>query len=311
MKKTTIDKIIRQFGLAGFAVSSLFLGNVMASETSSAQFLKLGAGARAAAMADAFSSVSDDVTAAYWNPAGLAQMKETQISMMQNSSLLDTQYQYFGGAMPLKNQTVAFSIYRMDYGTIDRYTAGDEKDGSFDAGSLAGSFSVGRKVNEKLSLGMNLKFIQESIESEKASTFGGDLGVLLQQGQTNFSFVLQHLGAGLTFVDEKGSLPQTIRAGVSRNLLDKTLLAAFEISKPNDNDATLHGGVEYSVNPLLMLRGGYQMTPGNTLDVAGLTGVTAGLGVNFSKFSIDYGFVPFGDLGSTHRISFLIKFNQN
>ncbi len=311
MKKALINKIIRQLGLVGLAVSSLFLGNVRASDTSSAQFLKLGAGARSAAMADAFSSVADDVTAAYWNPAGLAQVESAQISMMQNSSLLDTQYQYFGAAMPTKNQTFAFSIYRMDYGTIDRYTAGDVKDGSFDAGSLAGSFSVGRKVNDKLDLGVSLKFIQESIESEKASTFGGDLGLLFHQGETNFSLAIQHLGAGLKFVQEKGSLPRTIRAGVSRTLLDKTLLAAFEVSKPNDNDARLHGGLEYKVTPLVMLRGGYQMTPGNNLDVAGLTGVTAGLGINFTKFSIDYGFVPFGDLGSTHQISFLVRFNKN
>ncbi|MEQ1920553.1 MAG: hypothetical protein ABL955_15300, partial [Elusimicrobiota bacterium] len=42
-----------------------------AAGTSGAQFLKLGSGARAGAMADAFAAIADDANAAYYNPAGL------------------------------------------------------------------------------------------------------------------------------------------------------------------------------------------------------------------------------------------------
>ncbi len=309
MKKVTFITKTQQLGLAAITGLALFGTQTFAADSSSAQFLKLGAGARAAGMADAFSSVADDVTAAYWNPAGLAQVEKAQVSVMQNQSLVETQYQYFGGAMPLKNQTVAFSLYRMDYGTIDRYSATDEKTGNFDAGSMAAALSLGKIMNDKMSWGATLKFIQESIEAEKATTFAGDLGFMVRHGETNFGFSMQHLGAGLKFIQEKGSLPLTFRAGASRRFFEESLLGALEVSKANDNDATIHGGIEYKVNQVLQLRGGYQMTPGNSLDVAGLTGITAGLGLNINKFSVDYGFIPFGDLGSSHKVSLLVHFN--
>ena len=37
-----------------------------------AQFLKIGVGARASAMGEAFTAVANDASALYWNPAGLA-----------------------------------------------------------------------------------------------------------------------------------------------------------------------------------------------------------------------------------------------
>jgi len=38
--------------------------------TTGSTFLKLGAGARAIGMGSAFTGLSDDATAIYWNPAG-------------------------------------------------------------------------------------------------------------------------------------------------------------------------------------------------------------------------------------------------
>ncbi len=43
-------------------------------------FMPMGAGARAAGMADAFIAVCDDGTAASWNPAGLAQLRSPEFS---------------------------------------------------------------------------------------------------------------------------------------------------------------------------------------------------------------------------------------
>ena len=48
--------------------------------TSGASFLKLGAGARAGAMADANAALADDVYALYYNPAGLTQLTGPQIA---------------------------------------------------------------------------------------------------------------------------------------------------------------------------------------------------------------------------------------
>jgi long-subunit fatty acid transport protein len=282
-------------------------GQARAAGTSGAQFLKQGAGARAAGMGDAFSSVADDVTAAYWNPAGLSQMEQPEISVMQNTGLVDSQYQYAAGAMPWGGNTLALSLYRMDYGTFDRYTAADTKSGSFNAGDLAGSLSLATKINEHYSAGVSAKYIQESIDDAKATTFAADFGVLAKYGDTHVSAVLQHFGPSMQMVKDKTPLPMTVRLGVSQRLFNR-LNTALELSKPNDNNMTIHAGLEYALVTFVTMRAGTNLTPGNSLDVSGLKGFTAGLGTQFNGFSLDYAFVPFGDLGNTHRVSLSYKF---
>lgn len=281
-----------------------------AAGTSSAQFLKLGAGARAAAMGNAFSSIADDATAAYWNPAGLAQIEDAQIALMHNSWLMDTQYQYLGAARPFGSHAIGLSLYRMDFGTIDGYTDQDVKTASFDAGSMAGSLTWSHELQNGFFIGASGKFIQEKIENESASAFAGDIGALLQHQNLNFSASLHHIGPKMKFVKEKEDLPQTVRLGVSGQFLDESLRLAADYALPNDDDGTIHTGAEYFLADQIAIRAGYQVTPGNKLDVGGLTGLTAGAGLRFGQFSFDYAFTPFGDLGTTHKISILIRFHQ-
>jgi len=88
------------------------------------------------------------------------------------------------------------------------------------------------------------------------------------------------------------------------------LVTGLDIAKPKDNDFSIHGGLEYSLASAYFLRAGYSITPSNNLDVDGLTNLTGGVGVRLGHFAVDYAFVPFGDLGNTHRISLLINFQQ-
>jgi long-chain fatty acid transport protein len=53
--------------------------------TSGAQFLRIGAGARAPGMGGAFSPIADDATAIYWNPGGLSQLSKREVSLSYNS----------------------------------------------------------------------------------------------------------------------------------------------------------------------------------------------------------------------------------
>jgi hypothetical protein len=43
-------------------------------------------------------------------------------------------------------------------------------------------------------------------------------------------------------------------------------------------------------------------------DFDGATGITAGFGLNFQAYSVDYAMVPLGSLGLTQRISVSLKF---
>ncbi len=294
---------------ASVAAGMMFLAaDVFATGTSAAQFLKLGAGARAEGMGEAFSAVANDVTAVYWNPAGLAQIETPEIGAMQNTHFVDTQYQFLSGVKPFGSNVFGLSVYRLDYGSIDAYDKDNVKQGSFDAASMAVSLSMGRKINEQLMLGGSMKMVEEAIENEKASSFAADFGVMYKLDKYNLSGVIQHVGPGMKMVKDSAPLPMTVRVGASRRFMSDRMLAAVEVSKPNDSNASLHGGLEYQLMPLIAMRGGYKLTPGQSTDLGGLVGLNAGLGITFNRFNLDYSIAPFGDLGLSHRFSFGYKF---
>jgi hypothetical protein len=53
---------------------SFLLANAQVAKYSN-EFLSLGIGARGLALSNTMTSLTDDVTAAYWNPAGLVRMQ--------------------------------------------------------------------------------------------------------------------------------------------------------------------------------------------------------------------------------------------
>src|SRR5205823_560162 len=65
--------------------------------TYDATFLKIGVGARAAGMGDAYTAIADDGTATFWNAAGVARVERTEISLNHNSwvgGLLEEHFAY-------------------------------------------------------------------------------------------------------------------------------------------------------------------------------------------------------------------------
>ena len=81
------------------------------------------------------------------------------------------------------------------------------------------------------------------------------------------------------------------------------LLAADGIASI-DNGIKAGFGTEYQfklgADMAVTGRAGYNT---RTKDMTGLVGLSAGLGVAYGSYGVDYAFVPFGDLGTTHRIS--------
>jgi hypothetical protein len=64
----------------------LSAGPAQAVDKFAAEFLKVGVGARAMGMGGAFVALANDATASYWNPAGLAQLREAEFSLVHKTS---------------------------------------------------------------------------------------------------------------------------------------------------------------------------------------------------------------------------------
>ena len=79
------------------------------------EFISTGVGARALGMGSAFVSVVDDVTAGYWNAAGLASIDYQQASAMHSERFAGiVSYDYAAYARPYDNdRVISFSMIRL------------------------------------------------------------------------------------------------------------------------------------------------------------------------------------------------------
>jgi len=174
-----------------FLCLSFLLANAQVSRKYSNEFLSLGIGARGLAMSNTMVSLSNDVTAAYWNPAGLVRMqKPYQLAAMHAEYFAGiAKYDYIGVGYKIDNkQAVAFSWIRFGVDNIMNTTELIDKQGNLDYNRITffsaadNAFLLSYAYNfEKikgLSLGANAKIIRRTIgKFAGAWGFGLDVGL--------------------------------------------------------------------------------------------------------------------------------------
>jgi hypothetical protein len=268
--------------------------------TRGGQFLKIDVGARACGMGGAYVAVAEDVNTIYWNPAALAKLTHQEITFMHNEWLDDTGYEFLAYARPLsdKEEGIGISITYLGCGNIEGYENKDKRV-DFSACDLAVTAGYGKKIN-KLFIGGNIKGIYQKIKDNTATGMAMDIGILYDINNIRVGACIQNIGTKLKFDKVADSLPVTIRTGTAFTLLDDRILISMDITKPVDNDIRINMGIEYKIMERVMIRCGYNSD--NDLD----DGLSAGIGFVTSRSAgwyFDYAFVPYGDIGNTHRVS--------
>lgn len=291
--------------------------------TAGGQFLKLGAGARAGAMADSFSAISDDVSAAYYNPAGLYQLTGSQITGAHTAYFQGMNYEVFQFAYPFRRQetysrhALALGIYYLSIDNLERRVS-DTTDaiGTFAAGDASYAVSYAYGFNRQLGVGVTGKVISQSLDTYSATAFAADAGVLYKlnpdgERPVSAAFVVKNLGSSLSFTSagKADRLPTSATLGLAMKVIPNRLNLNIEGTKYRDTTYVGAFGAEY-VHPLMdnvsgAFRTGYTSQRSN---VSGLNGLTMGAGINFHKASFDFAWLPFGNLGNTFRYSLLVKF---
>jgi hypothetical protein len=285
--------------------------------TSGASFLKLASGARAAAMAGAFSAVPNGGSdAVYWNPAVLSRLDRKEASFMYSSYFEDIAYGWASFAMPLQWYGVfAAGLQYLSYGDLDEKDSvgNPSSDISMYDMALYLSYSNAFKLMDYgiLNYGLSLKYIYSKIEdSASAIAFDGAFLFTLNDNITSFAFVFQNAGTGLQYDLTSAPLPFIFKLAASR-ILFKNLIVDIDVNIPYDNDIFPSLGAEYKLNVNqdadLFIRAGYT---GRDKYLPGFAGFNAGFGARFSDYFFDYAFSPYGDLGYAHRVSAGIKFGE-
>lgn len=283
-----------------------------------ASFLKLGLGARAIGMGESYAGIADDVYAVYWNPAGLNSLERNEITAMHTEWFQDIRYEYASAAIRLDEKSVcAFSLGGLYLSGIERRTVLElpEDDasvpvGTFGAYDLLAVASYSMKLDDNWTLGANLKGILESIDVYSGFTAAVDIGAMYKLSKNvKLGMVLQNFGPHLTIISTSYWLPLNVKVGLGFVIPEWNLTGDVDINQPIDNFTKISGGLEYNFSNTIFLRAGYRyrVTDPDILQVAG---ITAGIGFRLDEYQLDYAFVPFGELGITHRISFTARLGK-
>ena len=282
-----------------------------AKGTSAAQFLKLGAGARAAAMGEAYSAVCVDAGAVYWNPGALSSLKGVSGTFTHTGLFGALNYEYLGYAQSIKNiGSVGLGVQYLSAGRIPETDSGGFETGAnMTPAQLAVALAYSRDIGG-FGIGASAKYIRSRL-ADTASTLAADAGVLspgLGNNRLRLAFVVQNAGGGLKYSQKSDPLPLNLKLGGAFHLSDRIVLG-LDLNFPRDNRPYAGAGAEYVLRYSAVSFAGRFGYNGRTLgDIGGMAGVSLGLGVELHQLALDYAFVPFGQLGSAQRISLNFKF---
>ena len=150
--------------------------------TTTANFLEIGIGSASGGMGEAYVAVANDLSAIYWNPAGLSSLKGVGVQFMLQPWVVDINTIFAAGAVNVPRiGTFALSLTQIGYGQMDvttlTYQEGTGE--QYTANELALTFSFSRRLVPWFSFGTNAKLVQSNIWHASANAFALDLGVLV------------------------------------------------------------------------------------------------------------------------------------
>ena len=160
-------------------------------------FSTTGMGARAMGMGGAFVAVSDDATAAYWNPAGLGMLEQWELTSMVIEANHDIYsltggfprtHQYLSGILPTRIGRFSLSGNYFSIRDIQHTTGTSEFDFErheyFNDNEWALTVSAGFSLpnlkspdSSWLFLGGNIRIMRQSFFQLSTTGLGGDLGL--------------------------------------------------------------------------------------------------------------------------------------
>ncbi len=288
--------------------------------TTGFSFLKVQYSARASALAHAYSGLANDAYAAFYNPAGLAQVQTQSVTTTYNNHFEGMH----GGALiyahPINQRLTIAPFVQNLYGKETRTLVDPQgnfagTDGDFGISNFLMGMSLGYEVMDILDIGVTCKWLHESLDDHSASAVAFDLGILHQTTNEDLKLgiTLQNVGRQLTYYTEdeyEEEMPMIITAGFNYNPLE-TLFVLLEFYQPLAEDYSLRFGTEYQIHPIFTARIGYKSDAddwklGGSGDT--LSGISAGFGINWDQYKLDYSVASYGDLGLINQISVTYDF---
>lgn len=311
------------------------------------EFMSIGVGGRALGLGSAYTALAGDVTAGYWNPAGLARIDYPQIALSHDERFGTlVNYDYGAVAVPYGANTVdpatgatiynasSFAVSVMRLG-VDGIHKADSNVWNGDAAVLpkydlitffnAADWVVygtyARQHSEELYFGFNVKFIHRSIGDDHGNGIGFDAGVqYLATDRLTLGATLQDavttLVAWSTGTNELISPMLKLGAAYRLELLGGRLTPAVgaDVRFENRRFSSAMNVGPVSFDPYGGVEFDYKDLFALRAGYNEVGTMTIGAGIHLRKLDIDYSFAKFDaadQLGNTHRISLRLTLEED
>ncbi len=193
------------------------------------EFLRIAVGARANGMAGAFAGVSNDITALYFNSAGIVDIQGYAANVSYSQWFGGYSHQYLAGVIPVADKYRAgLSITSFTSGDIPLTTVEDENrlGNSYSISDFALSGSFAGFLTEQFSFGVSLKYVQNGISSLSASGVFVDVGTMYRFGGYRVGFSISNLGSTMQFSGQNLNIKADMVRELQYQKLDASLLSS-------------------------------------------------------------------------------------
>ncbi len=340
-----MKRIIIAAVMGALAVS--WCGVALAGSGAGAINLSFPIGARYNALGESGTALSQDVTAIWWNPAGLGFLpqrpKQHDVHIMQSSlaaGLAEDIGLYWGGyATPMGDHgALGFAINYLDMGEQEGMDENQQPTGTFRSYMFAISATYGVRVSRNLGLGLGVKYFRDHLADDQilqdkkggsGDSFGVDLGLLwkVPSIRSNIGLAVANLGPDIVHVDgdQSDPMPRKATLGIAFSAYHSEYMGVLLVSdylvplytwEGNDygfgleSDQAEYGfGVEWNYLRSLFVRFGYK-----SADYGDINDTTFGFGVDMERWvgqamTFDFASVPQAKgLPKVNRLSLAYRF---
>jgi len=306
--------------------------------TSMANFLKIGIGAREVGMGGAAVADCDNASSLFWNPGALDRMQKNEILFQQTQWLVDSQLYFLALGFKIPSfGAVGVSIDYFTSGEMDETTLTfPEGTGrTFSTYDMALGLTYSRNIIERFSAGITVKYIQEGLDRETASTIAIDIGSVFETNFLNnmkIGMSLSNLGGKMklsgsdlqvqyspnpgfptkvTTADlttEEWDIPMYFRLGIATDIIQAETMnwrVTAEVMDSRDYVHRISFGTELGFLSNYFLRGGYKfMYDEQSFSL----GAGANIELSWVEIRLDYAYASFGVFDNTQRFSLIFAY---
>jgi flagellar motor protein MotB len=258
--------------------------------------LRMNYGARPAGLGEAYTGGYNDILSILWNPGALSKNNFSSVAFGYDLWLLDISHQYLLGSYINELGAFGFSLIYSGVKGIEIWSEDNYLKGEGSQNTWLINLAYSKNLNQNLSQGISLKYIYDKVIDDVGNGVGIDAGIhYLIKEKIGIGASLQNIGYGIKYKNKTYKMPVLAKFGIFYPFPDYLNIFSdivYELNK----EIEYHFGIEFYKGPGA-IRIGYRSGP----QEEELGGFTFGAGIKWERIRVEYAFVPYSFLGTTHR----------